>query len=51
MNQTLPYTGRVLNYMDCTEQDRAVHFAKTEKRERYELLKKRLSAVMNSGEE
>ncbi len=45
------FGGRVLNYTDCVEQDRAVHFAKTEKRERYELLKERLSAVMNSGEE
>ncbi len=45
------FGGRVLDYTDCAEQDRAVHFAKTEKRERYELLKERLSAVMNSGEE
>ncbi len=31
-----------LDYTNCPEQDRAVHFAKTEKRERYELLKERL---------
>ena len=45
------FGGRVPDYTDCVEQDRAVHFAKTEKRERYELLKKRLAAVMKSGEE
>ena len=33
-----------LDYANCPEQDRAVHFAKTEKRERYELLKERLFA-------
>ncbi|MBO5998475.1 MAG: hypothetical protein J6P87_02170 [Lachnospiraceae bacterium] len=31
-----------LNYADCPEQDRNVHFAKEEKRQRYELLKERL---------
>ncbi len=33
-----------LDYTNCPEQDRAVHFAKAEKRERYELLKERLFA-------
>ncbi len=31
-----------LDYSDCPEQDRNVHFAKEEKRRRYELLKERL---------
>ena len=31
-----------LDYSDCPEQDRNVHFAKEEKRQRYELLKERL---------
>ena len=33
-----------LDYANCPEQDRAVHFAKAEKKERYELLKERLFA-------
>ena len=33
-----------LDYTNCPEQDRAVHFAKAEKRKRYELLKERLFA-------
>ena len=33
-----------LDYANCPEQDRAVHFAKVEKKERYELLKERLFA-------
>ena len=33
-----------LDYDNCPEQDRAVHFAKAEKRERYGLLKERLFA-------
>ena len=33
-----------LDYANCHEQDRAVHFAKAEKRERYGLLKERLFA-------
>ena len=33
------------DYTDCPEQERAVHFAKTEKKERYELLKERLFAA------
>jgi hypothetical protein len=31
-----------LNYTDCPEQHRGTHFAKEEKRQRYELLKQRL---------
>ena len=31
-----------LDYTDCSEQLREVHFAKEEKRQRYELLKERL---------
>ncbi len=31
-----------LNYENCPEQFRAIHFAKEEKRQRYELLKERL---------
>lgn len=33
-----------LDFANCPEQDRAVHFAKVEKKERYELLKERLFA-------
>ncbi len=33
-----------LDYANCPEQDRVVHFAKAEKKERYELLKERLFA-------
>ncbi|MDO5326773.1 MAG: C-GCAxxG-C-C family protein [Clostridia bacterium] len=33
-----------LDYVHCPEQDRAAHFAKSEKKERYELLKERLLA-------
>ena len=33
-----------LDYTNCPEQDRAVHFAKAEKKERYEQLKERLFA-------
>lgn len=35
-----------LNYIDCPEQFREVHFAKEEKRLRYEYLKEKLLAVM-----
>ena len=35
----------VLDYTHCPEQDRSVHFAKAEKRARYELLKARLFAA------
>lgn len=36
----------VLDYTHCPEQERSVHFAKAEKRERYELLKEKLSEAM-----
>ncbi len=35
----------VLDYTHCPEQDRSVHFAKAEKRARYELLKARMFAA------
>ena len=35
----------VLNYSNCPEQDRAVHFAKEEKQVRYKLLRKRFLAA------
>ena len=37
------FGGRKLDYSDCPEQDRDRHFAKAEKRERYERLKQRLT--------
>ncbi len=36
------FQGVTLNYTDCPEQSRETHFAKEEKRLRYELLKQRL---------
>ena len=36
-----------LNYNNCTEQSREVHFAKEEKRLRYECLKERLFRQLN----
>jgi len=36
------FQGVTLNYADCPEQHRETHFAKEEKRLRYELLKRRL---------
>lgn len=36
------FQGVTLNYNDCPEQSRETHFAKEEKRQRYELLKQRL---------
>ncbi len=38
----------ILDYSDCPEQFRDVHFQKEEKRLRYEVLKERLSEVVNS---
>ncbi|MBR4203848.1 MAG: hypothetical protein IKQ92_00035 [Clostridia bacterium] len=38
------FGDKKLNYMDCPEQFRETHFAKEEKRQRYELLKARLFA-------
>ena len=40
---------RVLDYNGCTEQDRRVHFAREEKRQRYEMLKERLAEEMTEG--
>ncbi len=36
------FGDRKLHYENCPEQFREIHFAKTEKRERYELLRERL---------
>ncbi len=36
------FKGEKLDYTDCSEQLREVHFAKEEKRQRYEFLKERL---------
>jgi hypothetical protein len=36
------FQGVTLNYADCPEQHRETHFAKEEKRQRYELLRQRL---------
>lgn len=35
-----------LDYANCPEQNRAAHFAKAEKKERYELLKEKLLAAL-----
>ena len=40
------FKGEKLDYTDCPEQFREVHFAKEEKKLRYELLKKRLKKEM-----
>ena len=39
------FGGEVLSYRDNPEQSREVHFAKAEKKARYELLKARLLAA------
>lgn len=39
----------VLDYENWTEQDRSVHFAREEKRQRYELLKERLCRMTGSS--
>ena len=39
----------VLNYSGCPEQQREVHFARAEKRERYELLRKRTEALLGAA--
>ncbi len=41
------FGDRKLDYTDCPEQDRNRHFAKEEKRLRYEDLKRRLAEYMN----
>ena len=40
----------ILNYVNCPEQFREVHFAKEEKRLRYEYLKKALADALRKGE-
>lgn len=40
------FGGEVLDYTDCSEQLREVHFAKEEKRLRYEYLKERLAEAL-----
>lgn len=42
------FKGEKLDYTDCPEQFREVHFAKEEKKLRYELLKKRLKKEMEN---
>lgn len=39
------FGGEVLNYENCPEQFREVHFAKVEKRQRYEYLRERLLEI------
>ena len=41
------FGDRVLDYSNCPEQDRSVHFAKEEKRQRYEYLRKKLFAALD----
>ncbi|MBQ6576005.1 MAG: hypothetical protein IJL90_07870 [Lachnospiraceae bacterium] len=41
------FKGEKLDYTDCSEQFRKVHFAKEEKRQRYELLKERLEKELS----
>ena len=38
-----------LDYSDCPEQFREIHFKKTEKQQRYELLKTRLFAIIQTS--
>ncbi len=40
------FTGEELDYSDCTEQHREEHFAKEEKRLRYEYLRKKLTEAL-----
>ena len=41
------FDGEILDYTDCVEQNRDVHFAKEEKRLRYEYLKRELVSHLN----
>jgi hypothetical protein len=41
------FGDEILDYTDCPEQFRDVHFQKEEKRQRYELLKERLEKAVN----
>ena len=43
------FGNTALNYVDCPPQERSVHFAKAEKRERYMLLKKALLATLQQS--
>ena len=45
------FGDKKLNYTDCPEQFRETHFAKEEKRQRYELLKARLFALLSDHAE
>lgn len=44
------FGNRKLDYTRCAEQDRRVHFAKEEKRLRYELLRERLAEALKQQE-
>ena len=44
------FGGRELSYTDCPEQTRDVHFAKEEKRLRYELLRARLLSRLEEAD-
>ena len=44
------FEGRKLDYENCPEQERAVHFAKAEKKARYELLKERLFSRLSAND-
>ena len=44
------FGGRALSYTDCPEQTRDVHFAKEEKRLRYELLRARLLSRLEEAD-
>ncbi len=43
------FGDRQLNYADCPEQFRRVHFAREEKRQRYELLKRKLDQALDQA--
>ena len=42
------FEGRPLDYDRCEEQSREVHFARTEKKERYEYLRAQLEGLLNT---
>ena len=45
------FGDRVLDYSNCPEQDRSVHFAKEEKRQRYEYLREKLLSALDDKNE
>ena len=45
------FGDEVLDYANCPEQDRSVHFQKEEKRQRYALLKERLEKLISGSVE